>query len=62
MDKKVENFILKNLRRSILDFLRMGFIKAKVVSLLTITFLKEFSKKDRSMVMVKNFTLRQGSN
>ena len=62
MDKKVENFIWKNLRRSILDFLRMGFIKAKVVSLLTITFLKEFSKKDRSMVMVKNFTLRQGSN
>ena len=62
MDKKVENFILKNLRRNILGFLRMGFIKAKVVSLLTITFLKEFLKKDKNMVMVKNFTLRQGSN
>ena len=56
------SFILKDLQRSILDFLRMGFIKVKVVLQLTITFLKEFFKKDKNMVMVKNFTQRQGSN
>ena len=56
------SFILKNLQRSILGFLRMGFIKAKVVLQLTITFLKEFSKKGKNMVMVKNFIQKQGLN